>query len=268
MVERRLIFKTFIVVFIFSALLLILSGFGVLNWTTGVFSKITSPVQKSFYMAFGHLLAPSNNIVIKKLQEENLTLNKKIVDQAGLEKDIQALRDQFAIDNPKPTNLLPATVLGFPSFIPNISMPETLLIDRGSEDGIVVGQAVVSKDNLVGRIVKTTLDKSLVYLITHPDFTFTAKILNSKTEGIVRGLGGGEMILDNVLLSDTVKKQDLVLTKGDLTIDNKGFPGDLVVGKIVAVDKIPSALFQTAGIKSLLDFSKLETVFIYIGSKQ
>ena len=62
------------------------------------------------------------------------------------------------------------------------------------------------------------------------------------------------MILDNVLLSDNIKRGEIVLTKGDLTINNTGFPEGLTVGKVIAIDKNPSALFQTAGIKNLIDF--------------
>jgi rod shape-determining protein MreC len=267
MVGRKAAFGTFLIVLFISLLLIILSSFGLLNGATSLLSKITFPVQKSFYSAFGRAFGPSDSLKIKNLQAENLALNEKILDQTKLQEDIKALRDQFAVSNPNSTNLLQANVLGMPIFVPNVSMPETLVIDKGEDDGLRLGQAVVFKDNLVGKIAKLTANKSTVNLITYPDFTFTAKILNSKTEGVVKGLGGGEMILDNVLLSDSLKTSETVLTKGNLTIENSGFPADLIVGKITAVNKVPSALFQTAGIKSLIDLSKLETVFVYVGSK-
>lgn len=267
MVGRKAAFTVFLIIFCISILFIILSRFGILNGLSSILSKATLPIQKSIYSSFGRVLQVSDNEKLKKLEEENLALNKKIVDKVKLEKDIQALRDQFAISNPTATNLLPANILGFPSFIPNVSLPETLIIDKGTNDGVKVGQAVIYKDNLVGKIAKITSNKAVVYLATHPDFTFTAKILNTKTEGIVKGLGGGEMILDNVLLSDNLNKNDIVLTKGDLTIDNTFFPSDLIVGKVISVDKTPSALFQTAGIQSLVDFAKLDIVFIYVGSK-
>jgi rod shape-determining protein MreC len=265
MIQRKTIFTTFLIVFLISILLVILSRFGALSGLTSFLSKVTYPIQRSTYGIFGRI--GSSEKALKNLQKENLELNKKFLDQIKLEKDIQALRDQFAVSNPSSSTLLPAAVIGFPSFIPNVSTPETLLIDKGLDDGIRVGQAVIFKDNLVGKIQKVTSDKSLIYLITHPDFTFTAKILNKKTEGVVRGLGGGDMILDNVLLSDVIGKGDMIITKGDLTINNVGFPSGLIVGKVLAIDKTPSALFQTAGVKSLVDFSRLETVFIYIGNK-
>lgn len=264
MLRKRTIFSTFLIVFFLSALLLILANFGILNSFSSILSKLTFPVQKNIYKAFGSAFSYNSNTRLNELEEDNLNLNKKIVDQRKLENDNKALRDQFAVTKPRSTILLPAKVIGFPSFIPNLSFPETILIDKGSDDGLRVGQAVVFKDNLIGKISKITANKSSIELITHPNSTFTAKVLNSKSEGVVKGLGGGEMILDNVLLSDSLKTSELVLTKGSLTIDNTGFPADLIVGKIIAIDKNPSALFQSAGIKSLVDFSSLETVFIYL----
>jgi rod shape-determining protein MreC len=268
MIGRKAAFTTFIIVLVISILLLILASFGFLNGFTGFLSRITFPVQKSLYSAFGLLAQKNGKDRISELEFQNFTLNKKVIDQSKLQSDMQALKDQFAVSNPQSINLLAANILGFPSFIPNVSVPETLVIDKGLDDGLKAGQAVVYKDNLVGKIYKVTANKSLVYLITHPDFTFTAKILNSKTEGVITGLGGGEMILDGVLLSDTLKTSDTVLTKGDLTIDNTGFPSGLIIGKITVINKNPSALFQVAGVKSLVDFSKLSTVFVYVGSKQ
>jgi rod shape-determining protein MreC len=66
----------------------------------------------------------------------------------------------------------------------------------------------------------------------------------------------------NVVLSEKLEKDDLVRTKGDVDERGQGFPPDLIVGKIISVNKQPSALFQSAEVKSLVDFSRLSTVFV------
>ncbi|HZJ18567.1 MAG TPA: rod shape-determining protein MreC, partial [Patescibacteria group bacterium] len=70
--------------------------------------------------------------------------------------------------------------------------------------------------------------------------------------------------LDNVLLSENLKKGDIILTKGDIDQEENGYPPDLIIGKIISVDKSPSALFQKADVVSLVDLSKLTTVFIIV----
>ncbi len=264
MLKKRALVNAFLIVFVISILLLILSNFKLLSGFSSVISKITMPVQKNIYSTFGSFFQRGDNNAFKKLQDENLELTKKLIEQEKLKEDNLALRDQFQTINPQSTKLLPCSVISFPSFIPNVSIPETLIIDKGTNDGLKVGQAVVFKDNLIGKIAKTLENKSLIFLVTHPNINFTAKILNSDTTGVVKGLGGGEMVIDNVLLSDNLKKEDIVLTKGDLTIEGVNFQADLIVGKITAIDKNPSALFQTAGIKSLVNLSNLTMVFVIL----
>ena len=176
--------------------------------------------------------------------------------------DNNALRDQFNFKNSKSNNLIPATIVGAPGFIPAITEPESYTLDKGENDGIKMGDAVVYEDNLVGRIIKVTKTLSSVQLITNSSSSFTAKTLESNALGVVKGQGGGGLMLDNVVLSDSIKIGDLVLSKGDLGVLGIGLAPDLVAGEIVAVSKNPSDLFQRAKIESRLDFSKLDKVFV------
>ncbi len=123
---------------------------------------------------------------------------------------------------------------------------------------------------LVGKIVTTSEYLSKVQLTTNIASSFTVKTLPFKKEtpealGIVRGIGNGELLLDNVLLSDMLTIGDMVVTKGDISEKGIGYPANLVVGKIVSVDKKSSELFQSARIRNLIDFSKLSVVFLFMG---
>ncbi len=70
------------------------------------------------------------------------------------------------------------------------------------------------------------------------------------------------MLLDNVLLSEQLNVSDIIVSKGDIDTEGKGFPRNLVVGRVTSIEKKPSALFQTARVKSNLDMSKLSLVFV------
>jgi len=176
--------------------------------------------------------------------------------------DNKALRDQFETKNPISTNLIPAQVVGAPGFLPGITVPENYTIDKGEADGVSFGDAVVFKDNLVGRVVKTTQFLSSVQIVTNSSSLFTVKTLETNALGVIKGQGGGNLILDNVVLSETLKLGDMVLTKGDLDINGGGFVPDLIVGEITAISKNPSDLFQRAKIKSRVDFSKITKVYV------
>ena len=88
--------------------------------------------------------------------------------------------------------------------------------------------------------------------------------METNASGVIKGEGGDGMILDEVLLSDSLKKDDLVLTKGNQDLSGVGFPPGLAVGKIASISKNASDLFQKAEVKSSLDFTKLDKVFIVV----
>ncbi|MEK7450936.1 MAG: rod shape-determining protein MreC [Patescibacteria group bacterium] len=254
----------FLLVFIVSAGILGLSFLGKTRGIEGFLQRISYSIGGSASGIFQNLPLISQNETIKKLQEENLLLASKIIDRQRLERENQALLDQFQTAKPKSYILLPAKVLGMLNFIPNISNPSSLILDKGETDGIKVGDAVVFKNNLVGKVTKVTVYLSRVDVVNNSS-SFTARTEKGGL-GLIKGLGD-LMILDNVLLSDALSKDDIVMTMPNQNIDGAGVPSDLVVGEIISIDKNPSAVFQRAEVKSLLNFSSLSTVFIVTGIK-
>ena len=254
----------FLVFFVLSLLLIGASKIGILNGLDSFLKNIFSPVQSITYQAISSVTGFGQNTEIQSLKAQNLALTKQLIDQDKLISDNKALRDQFQTANPKSQNLFQADVVGAPGFVPGLSVPESLILDRGINDGIKVGNAVVYQNNLVGKITQVSGNASSVTLVANAASLFTAKTLVTGAQGVVKGQGGGKLILDNVLLSDNLKKDDLVLTKGDINMQNAGFPPDLIVGKITSVSKNPSDLFQKAEVESLVDFAKLEKVFIVV----
>lgn len=255
----------FLLVFVLSAGILGLSMLGKTRGVEGFLQRISYSIEGSISNLFQNLPLVSQNQNIKKLQEENLLLASKIMDRQRLERENQALLDQFQTAKPKSYILLPAKILGMLNFIPNISNPSSLILDKGKVDGINVGDAIVFKNNLVGKVTKVTAYLSKVDIVNNSSSAFTARTEKGAL-GLIKGLGD-LMILDNVLMSDTLAKDDIVTTLPSQNIDGAGVPSDLVVGKIISIDKNPSAVFQRAEVKSLLDFPTLSTVFIVTGVK-
>lgn len=251
--------RFFIAFFLFIFLSIGVFFVGKTSWFGDFFGGIESlllPVQKGVYSVFSF-----SDGKLQKLQEENAAMRKKLADQKNLEKEISALKDQFQTSYPKSQNLLPANIIGMPSFIPNVSVPRVFTIDRGSKDNIKVGQAVVVLDNVIGKITKVSKNLSVVTLITQESSSFTASTQNDIL-GIVKGKGEAQLGLENVQASKELVVGDTVLTKNDVNQDGVGYPPNLVVGKITSIDKTQSNLFQKAQILPSLDFSKLQTVFI------
>ncbi len=250
MQRRATLFPVFIVFFILAGIIILFARGGVFAGLTGFFEQATVPLQR---MTFG--IFHNNSLTSEeKLREENANLLTQLAKQKELESENRALHDQFEATNPSPTQLLPAQIIG--------TNADQIVIDKGKSDQVRVGDVVVSKDNLVGKIVTVSQHLSVLSLITSSQTSFTAKEAGNDTPGVVKGLGGGALIFGNVVLSDKLDNNALIVTKGDVDGQGSGFPPDLVVGKITSVNKQPSALFQTAEVESLVDFTKLSTVFI------
>jgi len=260
MQRRENFWPAFLVVLFLCVVILILSLFGKLKFLSSFLEKGTSAVQSFSTNTFQKLSFTSGNKEIKKLKDENLSLLSKIVDYERLKKENSALLDQFKTAYPTSYNLLEAAVIGMSSFIPGVSTPSDFIINKGSKDNLKVGMAVVIKNNLVGIISKVSENIARVNLINNSSSSFTAKTQNGVT-GVFKG--GVSLTINNVLLSESIKTGELVLTKGSINSDGIGIPPDLVVGEIISVDKKPSELFQKAEMKSFVDFVSLSTVFVY-----
>jgi cell shape-determining protein MreC len=247
-----------LVIFVFSQ-----KGFG--NGVTGVLQVIGLPIQRTSFIFFHSNSVVDKNSELEKLRNENRDLQIKAAKVAALEKDNRALRDQFAVTSPSSKTLLPAYIVGMSAFLPGVSTVDEIIIDKGSDDKVKSGSSIVFKDNLIGKVARTSPHLSVVDLINHKGILFTVRTSATNALGISQGDGKDTIVINNVLLSDTLQKGDIVVTKGDIQPDGLGFTPNLVVGKIISVNKKASALFQSAEVERLIDVTKLEIVFVVGG---
>ncbi len=139
----------FLVFLLLSLLIFTLSKGGFLKPLDSIIAGALSPLESLTYGVFSKVISIAESSELKSLREENIELSKKLIDQKKLIEDNKALSDQFQTQNIRSSSLLPADIIGAPSFISGISVPETLTLDRGENDGVKVGDAVVYKNNLV-----------------------------------------------------------------------------------------------------------------------
>jgi rod shape-determining protein MreC len=261
--QRRNVFLPYVLILLFlSIIIFAASRAGLLRPADSLFSQIMSPFEAITYNVFNKISGFGGSSKLVSLKKINLDLTKRLVDQTKLIRDNNALKDQFQTENVRSLNLIPADIIGAPGFIPGISVPENLILDRGEVDKVKAGDAVIYQNNVIGKVSTVRSYVSNVSLITNSSSSFTALTLSTKALGVIKGQGGGEMILDNVLLSDNLKINDIVLTSGNVNGQGIGLPPDLIVGKIISVSKNPSDLFQKAEVQSLINVTKLTKVFI------
>jgi rod shape-determining protein MreC len=133
-----------------------------------------------------------------------------------------------------------------------------IIINRGSNDGILRGMPVVTNQGLVGRIDAVIADAARVQLITDPAATVNVHLKNANTDAVLLGSVTGDISLDMISQDAAVQSGDLILTSGL----GGGYPPDLIVGQVINVRKLDYELFQQATVQSAVDFTRLDIVLV------
>jgi rod shape-determining protein MreC len=126
-----------------------------------------------------------------------------------------------------------------------------VLIDRGENDGIILGDAVVIGNGfLLGTIIDVDETQSTVRLIEDPRSAVTATIFGlEKTIGLVVGNEGAVLTLEYVPQNTVLSVGDSVVTSGL----GGNIPEGLLIGIIESVTTEESAPFVTATITPIHD---------------
>ena len=202
---------------------------------------------------------------ISALQEElNHHINGSI--------QFNLLREQLKFLEENPETKVFAEVVG--ESVDNFH--HVLVINKGSLAGIRRNFPVVLREGVVGRIQNVTATQAQVELITDRRHRFPAVIQRTRERAIVggdeeglqlsapdRGMvygTGHELQLTRVRMLADVRPGDRVVTSGLSGI----FPKGLLIGTITNVYRERHELFQSADIEPVVDFNKIEWVFVIL----
>ena len=193
---------------------------------------------------------------IALLQAQVDALERENEELREIQGEYQLLLDLFNRARQQPDfTRLTASVIGQDT---SLSL-RSIIIDKGSEDGIVVGMPVESARGLVGQVFRTTANSAQVVLITDNASSIPARLGSSRATGLLRGGGlGGSMSIDWIDLQYELSVGEVVLTSG---LGGK-FPQDIVIGRVIEVDRREAELFQRAIVQPAVDIDSLEVVFI------
>ena len=193
---------------------------------------------------------------ISRLQNQIDTLERENEELREIEGEYQLLLDLFNRARQAPDyQRLTASVIGQDS---NQSV-RSIIIDKGSVDGVRVGMPVESARGLVGQIFRTTQNSSQVVLINDSSSAVPARLGSSRATGILRGGGvGRSLTIDWIDLKHQIDVGEVVLTSG---LGGR-FPQDLVIGRVIDVDRREAELFQKAVVQTAVDFDSLEVLFV------
>ncbi len=137
---------------------------------------------------------------------------------------------------------------------------QILIINRGSRDGISVGQVVISDNGLyAGTIVQTELTRSTVRLPTDRRSRLGALLAkNSKPVGIVEGGYGIGMRLTLIPPQEVVAVGDIIVTSEA----TERVPRGLLIGRVSVVRGERFEPFQHAVLDPIIPYEQMQGVLI------
>ncbi len=140
------------------------------------------------------------------------------------------------------------------------SIDQTVLLNRGSSDGVVLNlPVIVGEGILVGKVIKVDADTSVVRLANDNRSRVGATILNrNKSIGVVEGGFGISLQMNLIPRDEVVQVGDIVVTSGL----EKMLPRGLVLGTIASVQNEAYKPFQEAILTPGVDLGKLTLVSI------
>ena len=232
-----------------------------------------------FKLTYGPFYAFNNYVKeLEGVRNENTELHQKVVElslrnswlnEERLENE--RLRKLLEFRSEMEYKVIPAEVLAEE---PN-RRRFSVLIDKGSGDGVKRNMPVVNIYGLVGKVVEASFSTAVVQLMLDPDFRASAQDQKTRVCGIIKPRSDSHLRLDNVPLREEVRNGDRIITSGLGGI----FPPGIRIGVVTAVESedtssngmnrmVPTkedryfGIFKSIQVTPYVDFSSLEELFV------
>ncbi|MCX8030745.1 MAG: rod shape-determining protein MreC [Thermodesulfovibrionales bacterium] len=134
----------------------------------------------------------------------------------------------------------------------------TLIIDKGSDEGVKKDMPVITDLGLVGKIYRVRSNFSEVLLLKDPNFSVAVRLQLSRHEGVVVGTGRNYCLIKYISPEETVQKGEAVITSG---LDGI-FPPGIPVGVVSYIGVERKDFYHYIELLPYQQDSKIEDVII------
>ncbi len=190
----------------------------------------------------------------RALRELNLQLSTEVIRMRTALIENNILRQMIDFRDNTNDSLISVEIVGKSS----IELRNYSVINEGENKGIKTGMAVRTDAGLVGTIVGTSANYSLVEMINNRNVKISAKILRTNINGILIWNGGEFFSMNNIPTSFDVKEGDVVLTS---EYSDK-YPNNVPIGIVYKVKDEKNSLFFNVKIKPYVNLSTISQVFV------
>ena len=226
--------------------------FGFITVATVPIKIISFPIREFKKVLYYHRTFEA----YKSLRKEVGYLKARLIGIDELSKENARLDELLRLKRNLVFSSVAANVVGRePSYWNN-----SMIIDRGEEHGITVGQPVVSAQGVVGKIFEVSATTAKVILVTDPQFSLAALAQRTRESGLVSGTLDGNCRMSYI-------DSDARIRPGDKIITSKlssSFPESLMIGTVMDVVENSRELTMEAIIEPAVPLSQLEEVLVIL----
>ena len=257
--------RWYLFVFLFSVTLIAFDRvFGLDPLRNGI-QRITAPVSFGLYTV-GYTITDASTFVVSLpyvhkenilLLQNNDAMRAQLVRFSELERENQILRRELGVAGVRTLPKILARSMGIQEYGNDI----VLIVDKGGDDSVVIGDIAIVDDKLIGRVVQVLPSQAYVIPIVSVNSKIPAYIQaegSAVTNGLVVGKFNSRLVLSEILQADTVQKGDIVVSSGEGGL----FPSGLVLGVVEEVESTGTEIFKSALLNTNWELSAIKSVFI------
>ena len=181
-------------------------------------------------------------------------LKKQNKDVANYREENERLKETLELQNSLENySTVAASVIAYSSN----NWYDTIQISKGSLAGVAVGNAVITPDGVVGKVVETGPTWSIVSTILNPDNAMGVKV--SRTSDVAVVEGDSELYSQNYCKMTFIDKGSNLIIGDILETSGSGgiYPAGLSVGVIREINSDAMGNLNYATVEPLVDFNKL-----------
>lgn len=222
---------------------------------TGIFKPIRNLAEKKLIMPIRQKIFDWRLTNKKNLGDCTLAGEKEITELKTkivfLEEENRQQKRLLSSPLPKAWKFQTVKVIGAEN--------ETLLISAGEQDNLKLGMMAITGDTYLGKVYQVSQSISKIHLPSFADEKMAVGIIDKENHsltgrGLLVGKGEGGMRIDQIILSEKVKPQDIV------RVEVLG--STLMVGVIEEMVERKGDMFKSALVKRLYNPAELETIFL------
>jgi rod shape-determining protein MreC len=173
----------------------------------------------------------------RKLREQTLILEARVEKMASLSAENTRLRQLLNSSAHLDDSVLIAELVG----VSADPLRHVVVINKGRDAGVYVGQAVIDARGLVGQVIEVSVYYSRVMLITDSTHAVPVQVNRNGVRAIAEGSGLiDELQLTHLAATMDVKEGDLLVTSGL----GGHFPSGYPVAVVTSVDRRPNAFMK------------------------